>query len=127
VQFSAATYSVNEGAGSVTITVTRTGNTAGTAAVAYSSSDGSALSGSDYQAVSGTLMFAAGESSKSFSVPIINDTVSEANETFNVSLTSVANANFGSPIGAIVTIVDNDKRGRLKLPRGGIIQKRVLE
>ena len=85
------------------------------------------MSGSDYQVVSGTLMFAAGESSKSFSVPIINDSVSEANETFNVSLTSVANANFGSPIGTIVTIVDNDKRGRLKLPRGGIIQKRVLE
>jgi hypothetical protein len=127
VQFSAASYSVNEGTGSVTITVTRTGSNAGSATVTYSSSDGSASSASDYKAVSGTLTFAAGESSKSFIVLITNDTVSEANETFNLSLNSVTNANFGSPIGAIVTIVDNDRRGRVKVPRGGIIQKRVLE
>ena len=48
VQFSAATYSVNEGAGSVTVTVTKTGSTALTATVHYATSDGSAVAGGDY-------------------------------------------------------------------------------
>src|SRR5262249_46132674 len=39
VQFSAANYPVNEAAGSVTITVTRSGDTSGTATVAYSTAD----------------------------------------------------------------------------------------
>jgi hypothetical protein len=127
VQFSANSYSVNEDAGGVTITITRTLNTSGSAIVTYSTADISATSGSDYSAVSGSVTFAAGESSKSFTIPIINDTVGEGNEIFNVMLNGAANANFGTPSIATVTIVDNDKGRRLKVPRGGIITKRVHE
>jgi hypothetical protein len=87
----------------------------------------SATSGSDYSAVSGSLTFAAGQSSRSFSIPIINDTANEGNEIFNVLLNSAANANFGTPNIATVTIVDNEKGRRTKVPRGGIITKRVRE
>src|SRR6185369_8384096 len=48
IQFSSASYSINEDGRAVTITVTRTGNTAGTASVHYSSTDASAANGSDY-------------------------------------------------------------------------------
>jgi len=127
VQFSSSAYSVNEDAGAVTITITRTLNTSGSAIVTYSTANVSATSGSDYSAVSGSITFAAGESSKSFTIPIINDTLSEGNETFSVLLNGAANANFGSPSVTTVTIVDNDKNRRVKVPRGGIITKRVLK
>ena len=109
IQFSSATYSINEDVRSVTITVTRTGNTAGTASVHYSSTDASAINGSDYNATSGTLTFAAGESSKSFDVSIIDDVVLEQAESFNLTLSNAADANLGAPSVANVSIVDNDK------------------
>ena len=122
IQFSAASYSVNEDAGSVTITVTRSGSTSGSASVQYATSNGSALSPGDYNTISGTLTFAAGEASKSFAVSITDDIVKESNESFNVVLSNASNANLGSPGSASVNIVDNDKRGRgprVSLPRVG--------
>jgi hypothetical protein len=121
LQFSAASYSVNERDGSIVITVTRTGNTDTTASVQYATSNGSASSAGDYAAVAGTLTFAPGELSKSFTVSITNDTVAEAAETFTVVLTNAANANLGSPATATVSIVDNDskrRRGTIKVSSG---------
>jgi hypothetical protein len=129
IQFSSASYSVKENAGSITVTVTRTGSTAGTASISYSSADVSASSGFDYEAASGTLTFAAGESSKTITVFLIDDAIAEGNETFNLILSDASNANLGTPTAAIVTVVDNEKipRGRrIREPRSGR-GKRVLE
>ena len=107
--------------------MTRSGSTAGSASVDYSTADGSAASGSDYTAVWGTLNFASGESSKTFSVFITNDTIVEAKETFNVVLTEVSNASLANPTTAVVTILDNDKGGRrLHIPRESVLRKRTL-
>ncbi len=108
IQFSAATYSVNESAGSATITVTLTGSTTTTATVSYATSDGTALAGSDYTASSGTLAFAPGVTSRTFSVPIINDTVFEANESVALTLSNPVSATLGSPNPATLTILDDD-------------------
>jgi len=108
VQFSAATYSVNEGAGLATITATLTGATALTATVSYATSDGTALAGSDYTAISGTLTFAPGVTSRTFSVPIINDAIFEANESLSLTLSNPVSSTLGSPNPATLTIVDND-------------------
>ena len=54
--------------------------------VEYAFTDVTAKAGEDYVAVNGTLVFAAGERSKSIRVPVINDQVLEANETFRVVL-----------------------------------------
>ena len=71
LQFSSATYSVNENGGSVTITVTRTGGSNGAVGVSYATSNGTAAAGSDYTSTSGTLSWANGDTSnKTFSVPI---------------------------------------------------------
>jgi hypothetical protein len=112
IQFSATSYNVSEGAGSVTITVTRSGNTSGTASVQYATFDVSALSIEDYSVASGTLTFAAGETSKSFTVLIRDDAVREPTETFNVMLRSPSNATLGTPTTATVDIGDNDRKSR---------------
>jgi hypothetical protein len=108
VQFSAANYNVNEGDGTVTVTVTKTGNTAVPATVNYATSDGSATAGSDYTAASGTLTFLPNDTSKTFTVPITQDSLYEGNETVTVTLSTPAGASLGSPNPATVTIVDDD-------------------
>jgi hypothetical protein len=106
LQFSAATYSVNEGAGQATITVTRAGGSSGALSVSYGTTNGSAVAGSDYTAASGTLSWAASDTaSKTFAVPITNDPTVESNETLNLSLSGTP---LGSPSSAVLTIVDND-------------------
>src|SRR3569833_3948961 len=67
-----ATATVNEG-GSVTLTVTRTNSAAVATSVKYQTIDGSAVAGVNYTAASGTLTFAATDTSKSFTVAPLND------------------------------------------------------
>ena len=109
LQFSASTYSVNESGGSVTITVRRTGGSDGAVAVNYATSNGTATSGSDYTSRSGTLNWGGGDSAnKTFSVPILNDSVDENNETVNLSLSNpTGGATLGSPSTAVLTITDS--------------------
>ena len=57
-----------------------------TVSVNYASSNGTAIAGSDYLAVSGTLTFAPGVTSRSFQVPILNDTIDEPDETVRLTM-----------------------------------------
>jgi hypothetical protein len=114
--FSSATYSVGENGGSATITVTRNNGSTGQVGVNYATSNGTATAGSDYTAVNGTLTFAAGVTSQTFAVPIINDDIVEGNETVNLTLTNpTGGATLGSPSTATLTIADDDQ-GRITLP-----------
>ncbi|HKR15391.1 MAG TPA: Calx-beta domain-containing protein [Pyrinomonadaceae bacterium] len=108
VRLSASTYSVNENNTGVTITVTRSiGIETGT--VQYTTANGTATAGSDYTAASGTILFGETETSKSFTVPILEDSASEGNESFSVSLRNPSlSLTLGTPNTATVTIVDND-------------------
>jgi subtilisin family serine protease len=85
-----AAYTVNEGAGMLTVTVTRSSGSAGAVEVDYLTADVVALAGSDYVATSGTLSWADGEtSSKSFDVAITDDGDQETNEVFQVLLSTL--------------------------------------
>lgn len=125
IQFSAASYSVNENAGVVTITVTRTGSTTSTSTVRYSGTNGTAKYGTDYGGPNGSLSFARGETSKRFTVSITDDDLAEGSETFNLALSDATGAGLGSPNTAVVTIVDNDKQSASVQPRGTMTVKGV--
>jgi hypothetical protein len=75
--------------------------------VAYASADGSAVAGNDYGSRSGTLIFLAGDTSKSVSVPLVDDEIAEGEETFTVSLSSAVNASLADAVG-VGTILDDD-------------------
>ena len=110
LQFNATGYVVNESAGSVTIAVTRVGNTSNAVTINYATSNGSATQPSDYTSTSGSLQFAGGETVKTFVVPIIDDGVVEQTRSFNVVLSAPSNGGMeGSPFSAILTILDDDK------------------
>jgi hypothetical protein len=109
IQFSADSYSLDEDSGNATITVTCTGGSSGTVTVNYATSDGSATAGLDYTARSGTLTFAAGETNKAFSIPIIEDGQVEGSETINLSLSNpTGGAILRTPQVAVLHILDND-------------------
>ena len=106
-KFSSPAFSVHEDdpSGHATITVNRSGATNIPASVNYATSDGTAtVTGGDYTGATGTLAFAAGETSKTFAVNVANDGAAEANETVNLALTSGA-----LPVDtSLLSIVDND-------------------
>ncbi len=108
IQFSAPSYAFGESSGSATITVTRSGNTTVSSTVAYATSNGTATQPGDYLPASGTITFAAGDTSKTFNVTIINDTVDEPDETVNLTLSSPTNATLGAQSTAVLTIQDDD-------------------
>lgn len=109
LQFTAASHQVAESSGGGLITVIRSGGSFGTVTVDFSAVDGSATAGSDYTFASGTLSFADGELSKSFSVMVLDDSSYEGNESLSVSLANVqGGATLGTPASITITIVDDD-------------------
>jgi len=108
IQLAAATSSVNESARKVLINVTRTGSTSAPASVDYATADGTASKLRDYTQTLGTLNFAAGETSKTVTVFITDDTLQEPAETFSFTLSNAAGTTLGTPFSATVTINSND-------------------
>jgi hypothetical protein len=131
VLFSAANYSVNESANSLTVDVTRTGSIGATTTVNFATSDNSGLTNCtiangiasercDYGSAAGTLRFAPGETTKSFTIPIVNDGLVEGNETFSIALSAPSGMTLASPQIATVTINDDDATPPAQNPIDGI-------
>jgi uncharacterized delta-60 repeat protein/uncharacterized repeat protein (TIGR01451 family) len=120
LRFSSSSYAVNETGVEATITVLRESILTNTVAVNYSTSDGSATNGADYVSASGLLVFTNGETSKSFSIQIIDDTLEEGPESILLSLSSpTGQVSIVNPGAAVLTIVDND--GGSILPAGSLL------
>jgi glucose/arabinose dehydrogenase len=123
LQLSQSSYSLAEGVGALNVTVTRTGNTALAVTVNYASSDtaglancnpalsgltGIASSRCDYTTAVGTLRFAAGETSKTITLIVVDDVHVEGPEVFSISLSNpTGGAILATPSSATVTITDN--------------------
>lgn len=108
VEFSSGNYAVNEDTGTRTITVSLSRAATSPVSVRYATSNGSATVGSDYTAASGTLTFDTGETSKTFSVPIINDSNVEPAETINLTLSNPQGVTLGSQQTSTISIADDD-------------------
>ena len=122
LEFKQAVYSASESAGSISITVTRSGDTTQSTSVNYATDDGSipmvavacsvvtghALERCDYTRAAGTLQFAPGETQKTFTVLINDDSYREGTEMTSLVL---ANPGSGAAIGqqqmAELQIVDD--------------------
>jgi hypothetical protein len=117
-QFSAANYIVGEGDGSITITVNRTNDSSGTSSVYFETGnnsyapcnqfDGVARPGCKLIRTNGTLTFNPGDTSKTFTVLIIDDGYVQGNTVFDVALGNPVGGTLGNPNKSFVTIIDND-------------------
>ena len=111
VQFSAATFQVNETEAAVNavVVVDRVNGTDGPASVDCAASAGTATAGADFTAGNVGVSWAAGEGgSKQCLIPIAGDALDEADETVSLALANVSGATVGNPANATLTILDND-------------------
>ncbi|HZG54489.1 MAG TPA: Calx-beta domain-containing protein, partial [Pyrinomonadaceae bacterium] len=123
IQFGAPEFTANEGDGRITVVVTRFGPTTDTATVNYSTLDDSrsircddnisnnrvAFARCDYMTTFDTLVFAPGESEKTFTVPLVDDGHDEPREFIQVRLTTPVGATLGTPSTATLNFEDNDE------------------
>jgi len=108
-RFTTNAYSVDEDEESITISIVRTGGNTGMASVDYKVVDGTAKGDSDFEKQEGTLVFDDNDTSKSFSLTILNDTESEGDETATIQLSNVTGgAEIIDPDAATLTIVDDE-------------------
>ncbi|HYY57765.1 MAG TPA: DUF4214 domain-containing protein, partial [Pyrinomonadaceae bacterium] len=119
LQFTSDQLTVGEGGLHARVTVTRSSGFPGTASVDYLTSDlsgltncnvntGNASARCDYTAVGGTVTFAAGQYSKTFDIPIVNDVYVEGAETLTLTLSNPVSGGLGTNSVATLTIQDDD-------------------
>jgi co-chaperonin GroES (HSP10) len=119
IGLSSSTYSVTEDGLHATLTVNRLGDLSQPARVDYLTSDpsglnncsqftGNASSRCDYATTAGTLRFAAGETSKTIFVPIIDDVYLDGPEVFTLTLSNSVGGDLSGINAATITIIDND-------------------
>ena len=111
LQFSASTFSGEEGTLAVIATINRVDGTNGPATVKVKSSaaTGSSLASSaDYTDLDATVSFADGESSKTVNTILKNDEIAEFSEFFKLTLSAPTNAALGAITTASAEITDAD-------------------
>jgi hypothetical protein len=121
--FEAASLSTVENAGSATFNVKRTGPSAGAVSVNYATADGTAKAISDYVAASGTLHFADGETTKSVTVQLTDDTTYEGLEAFELKLNDPsAGATLGAPSAATINVANDDSAPSLSVADTSVVE-----
>ncbi len=108
-RFTTGSYKIDEDGGQASISVVRYGGKTGTVGVKYTTSNGTAESGTDYDVTENRLIFPDGSTSQTFTFPIHDDNESEGNETVTLTLSDPSgDAALGGPVVATLTIIDND-------------------
>lgn len=97
----------NSGTTNAVFTVTLSDPSGQTVTVNYATADGTATQPADYTSTSGTLTFTPGQTTRTISVPVIGETIPEANETFFVNLSGATNTTITDNQG-VGTITNDD-------------------
>jgi hypothetical protein len=87
-EFAVAAASALENSGTVSLTVTRSGFTGGTASLTYGLTAGTATAGTDFTATGGTVNFIDGATTATISVPVSADSTVELDETFTATISA---------------------------------------
>jgi hypothetical protein len=96
-----------EGARAQVFTVSLSAPSAFPVSASYATADGTATAGSDYVPTAGTVAFPPGTTKQTVSVPLVDDTVREGDESFALVLTAPQGAVLGAPSAAAL-VRDND-------------------
>jgi uncharacterized delta-60 repeat protein len=112
---------VAENGGQAIVTVTRTGGVSETVSVNFQTSPGTAVAGTDYLTTNGTLVLGPGVASANFAIQILDNGVQNPGPPFNrtviLDLAAFTNGAMGSPLSAVLTIVDDE---RFNEPAGSV-------
>lgn len=116
----------NTGSQDAVFTVNLSAASTGAVTVNYATANDTALTESDYTAVSGVLTFEPGQTSQTIRVPIVGDELVESDETFFVNLTNPTNATITTAQG-IGTITNDDTTPTSTLPGLTIANTSIAE
>ncbi len=121
VRFVNATQSVLENAGSATIEVQRIGDTSNTIMVDFTTANGTAINPTDYTSASGTLVFSAGESSKTFIINVTDTSEADGDRTVNISLSNAQAVAGDAELDSLLasTVLTISDAGAAKSSKGG--------
>ncbi len=110
IQFAASSYTVNESARSLTVSLTRTGYVGGSGSILITTQNSTAKAGLDFTGVSRRITFAAGQTTRSFTISITDDSVREQKENLFLNLTQPlgVGVRIGLPAFITVSIVSNE-------------------
>ena len=109
LSFDTNSYVASEGGNNVTLTVVRTLGSSGPVSVNYNTVPGTAVSGVNYVTTSGTVNLDDGVTSKTFSIPLVDNNLVQGTVNFSVQLSNPGGgAVLVSPTNANVAILDND-------------------
>ncbi len=111
----------NSGTTSFDFTVTLSPVSTLPVTVSFSTADGTAVVGTDYQPVSGSVTFAPGQTTKTVSVPVTGDVTTEPNETFVVNLNNPINASISDAQG-LGTITNDDANPSITINDPSVIE-----
>jgi uncharacterized delta-60 repeat protein len=101
IEFAAASFLVNENAGTATIKLVRLGGSHGSASVHFATSDGTLNARGKYTPVSGSISFADGQTSRSFTVALIDPGHNlQGDQTVNLTLSHPTG---GASLGVLPT------------------------
>jgi hypothetical protein len=110
IEFGQPTYSTTEGAGIISVPVSRVGGSFGGAVADYATSAGSATAGIDYQEVSGTVMWPNGDTAdRIIQIPVENDSEEEPAESLQLTLSGISGATPGARTSANLIIAESDQ------------------
>ncbi|HAB17972.1 MAG TPA: Calx-beta domain-containing protein [Verrucomicrobiota bacterium] len=113
VQFTQPRFDVIENRGEAVVSMSRAGDTNAAFTVAFAFGDGTARAGVDYVAPMGLVRFAAGETTKTLTIPVIDNASVDGDRTVQLILSNPANGALGEPSTAILWIRDNEIPGSL--------------
>lgn len=111
LQFTADRYTRSEASSTPAITVTRTGGSTGAVTATLTTTDGTAVAGTDYTPVHSSVFFADGDTTpRLVEVPTVADPIgNEPDKTVIVTLSEPGGcAALGSPSSTVLTIRDDD-------------------
>jgi len=121
IQFAAPTISVNENGPNVTMNVTRTGYTAGTQSITYTTLAGTALATTDFTTTAATITFNPGDTTKTITigpnaaaapyVKVVNDATIEGPEVFTIKLSAPTGGALVGPTSALTVTIFSDENG----------------
>jgi len=99
--------SIDEQAATLNFTISLSNASESAVSVDYTTADVTATAGADYTAASNTATIAAGNLFTTVAVPILEDTIFEADETFSVTISAPVNGTLGDTT-ATGTITNDD-------------------
>ena len=122
VQFLFGVQTVFEQEGVATVTVSRTFGSVDSGSVNFTATGGTAAAGSDFTATSGTLTFGPGETVKTFTVPILEDSLDENAESLTLTLSNATGFTLGTRNSMVLSINDNDPTPAIVISDGTVAE-----